>query len=84
MAMVGGGMVETKSLAKCVEAKKADGARSQHHTPQWPPPQRTGREASIHARSVRLIFNISDKVLRCIPSSARNVESSQSGNVQMK
>jgi len=35
-----------------------------------PPPQQTGSEASIHDLSVRLMYNISDKVSRCIPSSA--------------
>jgi len=29
------------------------------------PPQRVVREAIIHTRSVRLIFNISEEVLRC-------------------
>jgi len=82
--VMGGKIVETKGLARWAEANNSDGARSSRPRTPIPPPQRTGREASIHARSVRLIFNISDKVSRCNWSSAFKVESSQPGDVRMR
>jgi len=77
-------MVEIKGLARCAEAKKADGARSSKPRTPMPPPQQTGSEARIHVLSVRLMFNVSDKVSPFIPSSALKRESSQPGDVQMR